>query len=1145
MAKKYNTYKKQDKTQDPEQKANAWSTMFDKLVAYAKVIEGTDWKMGWTSTKSTWHGLPQNISGRNYTGGNSFYLMMATMAQNHTVPIYATFNQIQKMNAHLMDERGRIPKEKWNEAVHVKKGEQAEIVVFNTPLYVNSERPKEKPLSAKEYDNLSKEEKEKYNQIWAHVPHVIFNIDQTNMKEVRPELYEKYVERMMPKQQQTFRQDTMGMYEEPAIDYILNNQTWRCPISFDKESRDAFYRQSTDTITLPMKQQYNIPYTEKELERDIQKYVTPAMTMQPSITDFSDADRQMLRVAGNKDNKDYLNELRATIMLENTFGKQLGMTRQEGQSINDYAKQVATAIKNDRNAIIAIKDTEAKIIGGQDYYTTFLHEGAHSMHKELNIELNATGDKKGYAREEMRVESSTAMVAAALGYSNNMFINSAAYIRGWNSAADIREKTKAMQQLVSDINKTVTRMGEIIDDARQKVGQQPVFSRSTEQPANTLSQSHTSSQTAPSQVATDVQSADHQTGNLQSSMPNNPDERSTEQSAATSSDKRQDLTQRPSQQQDAPLQQNNSDQVANTPNSSQQAEVPLQSSPSYPPVKEQAAMAVAEAPAREEQEFSLWDKLSALLMYTSEDKHLKAKEDDILVLETDEDMGLSDLEKNHLSEVWQHQTEGIITFKMEGSNQELDLSEFPEFIPQIYNHVSEGNMEMISVRQQLEDKIISLSELAADTQKVRPSDIVFVRDFDPNSLGNIYTAYGKDADRLAEKVSSSVAAIRPEIDGQRYPYATVNSGNLDAVRADLMVNNIHPVIINDAGRRVNNDTTLDYTKEERKAFMDSLKPEATQRQAILETLQKMGSPDSIAVPKSELFIPHRFGYQEIALTEVKKFKDGSYRAGNSDEGYYPISKMDTNNLYNVDQALKIAEKQQVPNLVRELQNQIQNGKAEVDRDNAGGRYIVTINDRDYERGFKQFTIGPDLKNEIFLHDDWKNRVYSIKVDPQLAQQLIAYAETKMGNQRLPSPPHIGQTADKTEQRTSQQVTNPPSQQPAADQKANTRDAKNTIDPKNPKGADSPKDLADSKVSAERIDSSQQHKVKDFSLRNVNGDWRLNATIDSHRMPEISIPKQDAVDYKMGRMSQQDLTLKSYSNLLSQGQEQTQNHSRRR
>ena len=232
MAKKYNP-----KRQDGEQRPTALSNMYDKLMAYAQVIEGSDWKMGWASTQRSWHGFPQNISGRQYTGGNSFYLMMATMANNHTAPIYATFNQIQKMNEKLMDEKGRIPKEKWDEAVHVRKGEQAEIVVFNTPLYVNPDKPKEKPLTAKEYEKLSKEEKEKYNQIWAQIPHVIFNIDQTNMREVRPELYEKLVERMMPKQAQTFRQDTMGMYEEPAIDHILKNQSWRCPIVFDKETQ--------------------------------------------------------------------------------------------------------------------------------------------------------------------------------------------------------------------------------------------------------------------------------------------------------------------------------------------------------------------------------------------------------------------------------------------------------------------------------------------------------------------------------------------------------------------------------------------------------------------------------------------------------------------------------------------------------------------------------------------------------------------------------------------------------------------------------------------------------------------------------------------------------------------------------------------
>ena len=1205
MAKKYNP-----KRQDGEQRPTALSNMYDKLMAYAQVIEGSDWKMGWASTQRSWHGFPQNISGRQYTGGNSFYLMMATMANNHTAPIYATFNQIQKMNEKLMDEKGRIPKEKWNEAVHVRKGEQAEIVVFNTPLYVNPDKPKEKPLTAKEYEKLSKEEKEKYNQIWAQIPYVIFNIDQTNMREVRPELYEKLVERMMPKQAQTFRQDTMGMYEEPAIDHILKNQSWRCPIVFDKESKDAFYSPSRDTITVPMKEQYNIPYTEKELDRDITKNVSPALSMKPAITDFSDADRQMARVEENRKNKEYLTELRATVMLENTFGRQLGMLRQDGQTIGDYARQVAAAIAADRDAVIAVKDTEAKIIGGQDYYTTFLHEGAHSMHKELNIELNATGDKRGYAREEMRVESSTAMVASAMGYSTNMFINSAAYVRGWNETANIQEKTRQMQQLISDINKTVNRMGDIIDEARVKVGQEPIFRRSAtddqkaeqqtvQQTTQAVQDQQPKGEAITSPIApTDLQSPSQTTQATQDGPAQQPSQEVTAAPSQTPTAARpQDpgshtpypaIDEQPRMSVAEPLMPPSKPGEAQAPSDPQSAgqrdgDMQSQDNPTRRPKGEEHPSPDADArqasqkttaeterqkleaigypfshtksedgsydiptvneslywryaagiisfheAAREftshgwtnfvdedytRRQFSIlnekwqrldddlnplspeqmtWHKLSALLMDTSEDIHLKAKEDDILVLETDEDMGLSDLEKNRLSEVWQHPTEGIITFKMGGSNQELDLSEFPEFIPQVYNHVLEGDMEKISVRQQLEDKIISLSELAAQTPKERPSDIVFVRDFNPDSVGYTYTAYGKDADRLAERVSSSVAAMRPEIDGQRHPYATVKGGNLDAVRADLMASNVRPVIIDDTGRRISNDTFLDYTKEERKAFLDSLKPEARQLQAINETLQRMGYPDTISVPQAyehpsarpELAIPHRFGHQEVALMEIKKSKDGSYRAGNSEEGYYPVARMDTNNLFEVERALRNAELLLPQNLVKELLRQVESGKVAVEKDIADGRYVATINDPEgrngaYPRGFKQFTFGADLKDEVLLRDDWSNRSRPVKVDPETVRQLVSHAETRLGTAL-------------------------------------------------PMSQDTP---------------TPAHKIEDFFLRNVGGDWRLSASIDGKKMPEISVPHNDVVEYKHGRMSQESLTLKSYGDMLSDKQQQSHHKGR--
>ena len=1423
---KYSSKQNAKKT-DNEQKSNGIAAMFDRLIQYAKVIESSDWKMGWQTNQTSWRGLPQNISGREYTGGNSFYLMMATMANNYSMPVYATFNQINKLNEHLMDDKGRIPKDKWDQAVHVNKGEQSDYAIFSTVQYKNTEDLKEKPLTRVQYLQLPKEEREKYEEKWINYAHAIFNVDQTNMREVRPELYEKLKERMGIEQRENFLQDTKGMYAEPAIDYILQNQTWRCPVHFTAESREAFYSPSKDEITIPKKEQFNIPYTEKDLERDIKKILEPAKKMKTVIHDFSEADRNLSNLRENKDNKEYKAELRATLMLEDTFGQHLGIFRQDGQTIKDYAQQINKAINDNRENIIALKDQEAKITGGKDYYATFVHEGAHSMGKELNIKLNESGDKKGYAREELRAESSAAIIAATMGYGNSIIFNSAAYIRGWNETASVGEKTKQMKQLQADINSTVKRMGEIIDDAAIKAGQQPIFNKSltekqetSQNAAQTQARADLQSPTqAPDQKAVESvavtqqqpQAADQTlspqqrleaigypysnklkedgsfniptvdeslywryaagiitlkeaarefatcgwtnfvdedftrrkfselnikydklsddleplyapktTQTDQTDVAKNTDQQVSQQTTVAPApngqlaypelllemmqqskvsvlgmpdgvkidnengilmvDKDKEgiqhaaLSSRPKNDQDTlawsateilldglektlkrmamevPEKINvdlpngetvsldekgrlqNYDELTklekigvlnafatyaeefakdlfNTatknsednkiylePNNWIQKEEDgslsivlvkdnetkkaalddlngltqwsivsfavdeytqkleqSKGAQAVPDPTQQTSNAdrVAETPAAEQQAQLSWNKLSALLMDTNEDIHLKAKKDEILVLETDEDMGLSDLEKNRLSEVWQHPTEGIITFKMEGSNQEFDLSEYPEFIHQIIQHINEENMEKISVKQQLENQLISLSQLteqkvdgvsvemssknnnsetltpkeyailwmtsiAKNTPKDRPSDIVFVKDFDLASHGNIYTAYGKDADRLAEKVSSSIATMRPEIEGKRYPYADITGSRIDAVRADMMLNNVHPIIIDLEGNRIHNDKTLDYSKEERMAFLDSLKPENKQRENIADTLKQLGNPERIDIPHTgerpipdhTLMIPQRFGYQEIALSEVIRSKDGTYKVGNREDGYYPITKMDTNNLFEVQQALQKVVANRPQNLVNELLNQVKNGKAEVSRNNAEGRYIITINDkqgeRNYPRGFKQFTFGQDMQDNLLLHNDQGgSRASMVKVNPETVQQLVNYAESKLGISQ--SQQQDMQKADqKAGQTASQQVTDTPSH-----------------------------------------NQGSIHNVRDFSVRNINGEWKLQATVNDRTMPTATISTQDMKDYRAGRMSQQALLTKTYGDQLNQKEDQTQHRGRGR
>ena len=82
--------------------------------------------------------------------------------------------------------------------------------------------------------------------------------------------------------------------------------------------------------------------------------------------------------------------------------------------------------------------------------------------------------------------------------------------------------------------------------------------------------------------------------------------------------------------------------------------------------------------------FNYWGSISAILMDTDEDNHLMVN----ITVDTSEDLGLSDNEKMTITEVWQHPQEGIITFKIEGCEDEFDLSEYPELFEQIYAAIS-------------------------------------------------------------------------------------------------------------------------------------------------------------------------------------------------------------------------------------------------------------------------------------------------------------------------------------------------------------------------------------------------------------------------------------------------------------------------
>lgn len=85
--------------------------------------------------------------------------------------------------------------------------------------------------------------------------------------------------------------------------------------------------------------------------------------------------------------------------------------------------------------------------------------------------------------------------------------------------------------------------------------------------------------------------------------------------------------------------------------------------------------------------FSFRDGISALLMDTCEKNPLQVS----IILDTDEDMGLSTNDKLHIIELYQHPSEGIIYFKFHGDNNYYELEDYPDFIPQIYDYLMYGS----------------------------------------------------------------------------------------------------------------------------------------------------------------------------------------------------------------------------------------------------------------------------------------------------------------------------------------------------------------------------------------------------------------------------------------------------------------------
>lgn len=231
-------YSKNPNTPSAEDKALDRFTelMIDKI----KSIDH-DWEKSWfTEGALVW---PRNLHGRRYNGGNALMLMLHAEKEGYRLPVWCTFNSIQRdLNPQQKDSEER-------EAVHVLKGEKS-FPVFLTTFTVIDKDTKER-IPWEDYKKLSNDEKKQYNVYPKNQVFNVFNVAQTNLQQVRPELYAKLEEQCVVK----LPEQKGVVFSFPVIDAMIENNAWVCPIRPEQQDR-AYYSVSKDHIVVPTKEQF-------------------------------------------------------------------------------------------------------------------------------------------------------------------------------------------------------------------------------------------------------------------------------------------------------------------------------------------------------------------------------------------------------------------------------------------------------------------------------------------------------------------------------------------------------------------------------------------------------------------------------------------------------------------------------------------------------------------------------------------------------------------------------------------------------------------------------------------------------------------------------------------------------------------------
>ena len=370
----------------------------EMMIEKIKTLQG-DWKKPWfTEGALQW---PKNLSGREYNGMNALMLMMHCEEQGYKLPVFCTFDRVAGLNftkdkqgakMQATDKNGeQLPQ------VSVNKGEKS-FPVFITTYSVVEKDTKER-IKWEDYKQLTDEEKGKYNVYPKLQVYNVFNVDQTNLKEARPELYNK-----LEQANQIVRQSTESdSYDFPAMDRMIEQNEWICPIK-PIYGDQAYYSISKNEIVIPEKKQF----------KDGESFYT---NLAHEMTHSTGAENQLGRLKSTSfGSKEYAREELVAELSAALVAQRYGMTKHLKEDSASYLKSWLNSLKESpeflKTTLVDVKkasgmitrcidDIQLKIDNGEDLSNKATNK-ENSENESSDIELGLAS--KDIPKQEEEIE---------------------------------------------------------------------------------------------------------------------------------------------------------------------------------------------------------------------------------------------------------------------------------------------------------------------------------------------------------------------------------------------------------------------------------------------------------------------------------------------------------------------------------------------------------------------------------------------------------------------------------------------------------------------------------------------------------------------------------------------------------------------